>query len=63
MLVDEHDQWKEKIACDIRAPNMDVEKVMITMNKQQKAKRKVIKFLQIELVTETVFQIAGKILA
>ena len=41
---------------------MDVEKVMITVKKQQKAKRKVIKFLQIELVAEAVFQIAGRIL-
>ena len=62
MLVDEHDQWKEKIAYDIRDPNMDVEKVMITVKKQQKAKRRVIKFLQIELVAEAVFQIAGRIL-
>ena len=62
MLVDEHDRWKEKIAYDIRDTNMDVEKVMITVKKQQKAKRKVIKFLQIELVAEAVFQIAGRIL-
>ena len=62
MLVNEHEEGKEKLAYVLRDPNIDVEKAMIILKKQQKANRKVIKFLRIELGAEAVFQIAGKIL-
>ena len=62
VLVNEHEEGKQKLAYVLRDPNIDVEKAMIILKKQQKANRKVIKFLRIELGAEAVFQIAGKIL-
>ena len=61
MLIDKHEDLQEKLAKELRDPNADEQKVMVILKKQQKAKKKIIKFLKIELGIETVFQIAGRV--
>ena len=61
MLINEHEDLNEKLATEVRDPNADEREVMMILKKQQKAKRKIVKFLRIELGIETVFQIAGNL--
>ena len=61
MLINEHEDLNEKLATEVRDPNADEREVMMILKKQQKAKRKIVKFLRTELGIETVFQIAGNL--
>ena len=61
VLINEHEDLNEKLATEVRDPNADEREVMMILKKQQKAKRKIVKFLRIELGIETVFQIAGNL--
>jgi len=61
VLINEHEDLNEKLATEVRDPNADEREVMMILKKQQKAKRKIVKFLRIELGIETVFQISGNL--
>ena len=59
MLINKHEDLQEQLTTDIREPGVDENHIMKLLKKKHKAKRKVIKFLRIELGFETFLQISG----
>ena len=51
---------KEELVKNLHDMDKSEEEIMLTLNKQQQAKRKIVKFLRMELGLEAIFQIAGK---
>ena len=57
--MNKHENIKENLANGLRDPEMNVEKIMKLLKRQQCSKSKIAEFLRIELGIEANFQIAG----